>query len=417
MIKAETPDDEVERLQALFEYSVLDTPSERCFDELTELAASICNTPIVLVSLIDEHRQWFKSHYGLNARETSRDYAFCAHAILQDEIFEIPDSTKDERFHDNPLVTGDPRVIFYAGAPLKTHSGKNIGTLCVIDNKPGKLSDTQKRQLQLVALQVVTQLELRKSLQQKEELMNDLLDANHKTTQKNEELFEFASRAIHDIKAPIRQIHSFSDLAVEDIQHNDIEAALKKHEFIHTICNDAKEFIQAVFNLTKAHLISPTIELVDFEQIIKQAISNYNVLIQKNTININWTVAPGIQFYSSPMRCQQIIHNLISNSIKYYNPKQPQAQVTINIHALQDAGIKITVSDNGLGIPDEYKDRLFEPYLRFHLRAASGTGLGTSIIKKHIDALKGTITFNSSENGTEFILTLPEAAHCTHDMG
>ena len=131
---APIPDKELERIAELMKYCILDTAPDDTFDQITKLAASICNTEIALVSFIDTNRQWFKSRFGLEATETLRDVSFCGHAIMSDEIFIVPNSDLDSRFSDNPLVTGDPLVKFYAGAPLITPSGHKIGTLCVIDH-------------------------------------------------------------------------------------------------------------------------------------------------------------------------------------------------------------------------------------------------------------------------------------------
>jgi len=158
---APKPANESRRLKVLWEYEVLDTVPEEMFDDLTELAASICEAPIALMSLVDEDRQWFKSAVGLTQHETCRDISFCAHAICESGLFIVPDTRRDARFKDNPLVTGAPKVRFYAGAPLVTPDGYALGTLCVLDRKPRRLTALQRRALELLARVVVTQLELR----------------------------------------------------------------------------------------------------------------------------------------------------------------------------------------------------------------------------------------------------------------
>lgn len=140
MLPAPIPVDDSERLASLRRMLLLATPDEEAFDRVTRMAKRVFDVPIVLVSLIDETRQWFKSCIGLPVRETGRDVSFCGHAIMSDEIFMIPDATRDERFADNPLVVGPPHVIFYAGRPLKNMEGYRVGTLCLIDQRPRLLS-------------------------------------------------------------------------------------------------------------------------------------------------------------------------------------------------------------------------------------------------------------------------------------
>lgn len=161
-MKAKNYDEESARLKALKDYDVLDTPSEQAYDDITALAAFICDVPIALISLVDADRQWFKSKVGLAVSETTRDVSFCAHAILKQEVMVIPDTLLDQRFLDNPLVTCAPNIRFYAGVPLLTPSGYPLGTLCVIGHQPKVLSDAQCSTLAALARQVVSQLELRR---------------------------------------------------------------------------------------------------------------------------------------------------------------------------------------------------------------------------------------------------------------
>lgn len=161
-----TPDDRqaldsAARLSELKRLLILDTAEEKAYDDITRMAAALLGTPIALISLVDENRQWFKSRVGLQAQETPREMAFCAHAVVSQAPLIVEDATKDDRFVANPLVTGDPSIRFYAGAPLTTRNGQTLGTLCVIDTEPRQITQRQMEQLQFMARQVITMLEER----------------------------------------------------------------------------------------------------------------------------------------------------------------------------------------------------------------------------------------------------------------
>jgi GAF domain-containing protein len=156
------PKNEAKRIEVLWQYDILDTVPEEAFDDLADLAAKICGAPVALITLVDEDRQWFKARVGTTISETGRDISLCAHAIMQKDLFIVPDATLDQRFKKNPLVTADPKIRFYAGAPLITTGGHALGTLCVIDQVPRELTKDQKSALRILARHVMTQLELRR---------------------------------------------------------------------------------------------------------------------------------------------------------------------------------------------------------------------------------------------------------------
>lgn len=188
MVAAPKPIDEQARIEALEAYEILDTMPEQVFDDITYLASQICETPIALISLVDVDRQWFKSRVGLDASETHRDLAFCAHAILEpDELLVVEDATADARFSDNPLVD-DGTVRFYAGAPLQAGEGSALGTICVIDKQPRELDDEQKAALAALSRQVMGLLELRKTLRDLEAYQSQLEQYQQQLEKANEKL-------------------------------------------------------------------------------------------------------------------------------------------------------------------------------------------------------------------------------------
>src|ERR1700760_2218701 len=165
-IPAQPPPKGGRRIEVLREYAVMDTLPEQELDDLTALAAQICGTPIAMISLVDEHRQWFKARVGIQATETPRVVAFCAHALHHRDLFIVPDATQDERFAQNPLVTGEPGICFYAGAPLVTPEDATLGALCVIDHEPRTLTHSQEQALRVLGRQVMTHLELRRQMRE-----------------------------------------------------------------------------------------------------------------------------------------------------------------------------------------------------------------------------------------------------------
>lgn len=195
------PENESDRLNTLRGYKILDTRPEERFDDLARLAAFICGTPIALISLVDEDRQWFKSKCGIQAAETPRVQAFCAHAIMSPELFIIPDALQDSRFANNPLVLGEPHIRFYAGAPLVAPNGHILGTLCVIDQISRELSPQQLEALRILGRQVMAQIELGRNL-------DDLKAA----LESRDALESDMAKLIHDLQHAATTIKTLSGL-------------------------------------------------------------------------------------------------------------------------------------------------------------------------------------------------------------
>lgn len=201
------PANEAARLAALERYAILDTDPEQSFDDLTLLASFVCKTPVAMISLLDGDRQWFKSRVGVTATETPREIAFCATAILQSEVFVVPDALKDERYRNNPLVVEAPHIRFYAGAPLINEEGLALGTICVVDVKPRELAPEQKEALEALSRLVVSQMEFRRNLILLKEVLSDRTKQEHEREKELIHLQETLVRVL-GLRHPVSVQHS-----------------------------------------------------------------------------------------------------------------------------------------------------------------------------------------------------------------
>ncbi len=389
---------ERERLVELESYSILDTLPESDYDNITALAAEICNTEISLISLLDNKRQWFKSHHGLNSEETPKEYSFCAHAINDPkDIFIVQDARMDERFHDNPLVTGEPYVIFYAGVPLTSDNGLPLGTLCIIDHKPKLLSKSQIQSLSALGKQVMNLLNLRKTKQELEKALEGL-------EEKNQELERFAFVAAHDLKSPLSGIAKMTSLFQEEHASAINSEGNKMLNIIKRSARKLKGLIDGLLEYSKSEYVlkekKSTIDIDDMREEILGLFSYETKL----SVDLKSSVE---QITTNKAALDQVVINLVANAIKYNDKEEVEIEIGITV---KNAHYEFYVQDNGPGILPKHHDKIFEIFSvmthkdRF---GNSGNGIGLATVKKIVENSGGTIRLESKPNqGAKFIFTI-----------
>ena len=396
---------EVLRLQALHQYDILDSPPEQAYDHLTAMAAQFCKAPIALVSFIDNKRQWFKSHHGLEVSETPKAYAFCAHAINHlDDIFIVPDARKDPRFINNPFVTGDPKVVFYAGVPLRDDDNIPLGTLCIIDYKPRTIAQDQINSLKTLSKQV---MHLLKSRKLKNELIRSVMNLSHK----NRNLEQFASIAAHDLKSPLINISSIAEYLSES--YGPILEA------------DGKSMLSLIQRASKKleGLIDDILEYSRNEKILHEAQSVIDLQKLRNELYELFIHEPAFKLRlktplknitSNRVALHQIFVNLISNAIRYNDKESVLVEIGI---AENEKFIEIYVLDNGPGIASQFQEKAFEQFnilSTVDKNGVRGSGIGLSIVKQLVEGLGGTIKLTSElGKGCRFAFKINKNTSCS----
>ncbi|MEB0260254.1 MULTISPECIES: GAF domain-containing sensor histidine kinase [unclassified Mucilaginibacter] len=376
------PENESERLASLASYNILDTALEVDFEELTILASEICQTPIALISLVDDRRQWFKSKYGVKVSESPKEFAFCAHTIVnKNEVMVVPDAREDSRFATNPLVTGDEKIVFYAGVPLLNEDGHALGSLCVIDHEPKELTEKQLKALRVLAKQVLNQMELRRKITRLQKSNDDLLEAN---------MFiqKFASTAAHDIKNPLSSILLTSQALQMRLQNTGDH---KSRSLAGLTINASKRLLALVDNMldysTQPSSLLSNQETLKLNVLLKNVIELVDV---PASITINMP-RNDHELVCSSVALEQIFLNLLTNAVRY-NDKE---KGIVNILFKEDGdSYHFKVTDNGMGIAEKNLGKIFEKDVtlntldRFNKK---GKGLGLYTVKLLVEKLDGII--------------------------
>lgn len=412
MKSAPSPENESDRLQKLLDYEILDTDPEKAFDRITRIVAETINVPISLVSLVDADRQWFKSRYGLNAEQTPREIAFCSHAILGDETFVVEDAHLDDRFADNPLVTGDPSIRFYAGAPLVTPDGYKLGTLCAIDRVPRKISDEHVQLIEDLASLVVDEIELRNALGKAISTAEEQSDLREAAEAANVAKSQFLANMSHEIRTPLNAVIGLTELVLS----TDLNEQQKDH--LSNVAQAGKSLlglINDILDFSKIEAGKLDTENANF--FIKDIISNLKSVAEPrakengNTLLIDIDPAVPDELHGDELRIGQILTNLVGNAVKFTKDGTVTVSVSKEDHKDNQTCILFAVKDDGIGMSPDQLDQLFQPFAQADqtvTREFGGTGLGLSISHKLVELMGGKITVVSEEgNGSTFTFHLP----------
>ncbi|WP_121971326.1 ATP-binding protein [Leptolyngbya sp. BC1307] len=445
-VPAALPLNEQERMAKLLSYQILDTEAELAYDDLTTLAACICETETAMTSLIDDSRQWFKSRVGLSFSETPRDLALCAHTILEPEVMVVADATKDPRFAHHPLVIGEPHIRFYAGAPLITAEGYALGTICVIDSEPKQLTDKQIAALAALARQVVSQLDMRLTMQRIGETLGQLQQAQGQLvhSEKITSLGQMVAGVAHEINNPLGFVNGSIDLASE--YGNDLIGLLQLYR--NKYGEEDREIAETIKAIDLNFITADLVDMLDAMQIgttrmteIVRSLRNFSrlgreefdladihdgidstlLLLSHRLKMIGQTQKPVTvtKCYGDipEINCNfgqlnQVFMNLLANALDALGEMADSSALAeptiwIETQALDDH-VLVVIRDNGSGMSAARVEKIFDPFFTTK-PLDQGTGLGLSISHQVITQKhRGELICQSQPGvGTTFTLKIP----------
>lgn len=382
---------EEERVRALLRYGILDTPPDNTFDKLTKLAAKLLNVPVAIISLVDKDRVWFKSKYGLDIQQVERDEGLCTAVVLATGFYQVEDAATDPRTMNHQLVVGEFGLRFYAGCPLKTKEGYNLGSFCVIDKVPRALTEEEQDILRDLSDIAMDQLELK--------LATRLSATQH---------HQILSTTAHDLKNPLTTIPVRADL---------IKLKKKDPDMVDAMCDQIKIASLNMVRIIDELLQSGSMEAgelrlllvkLNISYLVSNVVAMNQPLAERKGQLIHFKTEMDVFIKGDEGKLNEIVDNLINNAIKY-------APLNTNIYVnigRDEHDVLITVEDEGPGLTTADKDLLFQRFTRLSAQPTGGehsTGLGLSIVKVLVEAHGGTIFAESEgENkGARFIVRLP----------
>ena len=381
------------RLNELSSFDILDSLPEKEYNEITLLASSICNTPISLITFIDDQRQWIKARTGIDLKETKKEDSFCQYTIQNDDLLIIENAENHPLIGNNKFVL-ENHVRFYAGAPLITSEGNRLGALCVIDMKPHSISKQQKEALRILASKIILLLELRRKtsqLQQEKKILQDI----------NEGLDKFAYSLTHDLKAPVNNIITIADLINKEAEKIQSPHITSLSVLMQERANNVKGMIKGVLDFARKKNLDKLIEKVSVNALILEI---KDILPEGKDFKFN--LPPGFPVVETErVPLMQIFQNLIANAIKYHHLGKGIIEISM---ITKDKFYTFSVKDDGPGILKEKQKLIFEAFERASAQNQDNYGIGLSTVRDIIRQKGGELWVDSEiGEGTTFFFTWP----------
>jgi len=393
MLAPPLPANESARLAALDRYDIIGSEREQAYDDFTALAAHICGTSMALIGLIDDKRQWFKSKIGMDGDETPRDLTFCSHTFADNRTLVVNDALQDGRFNDHPMVLGAPKIRFYAGAPIVTDDGFNLGTLCVIDDKPHAMTAQQQAALEALSRQVMAHLELRRAMM--------TLRGTEAAKKK------FVANVSHELRTPLTSIRGALALVLDDDTAVD-EDAKELLTVAHRSANRLLALVNDLLDLERVGSGELSVKKQDcsLATVLERAGETVKPIAGDAGVGLK-IAATNQQLHADPDRLAQVVINLLANAVRY-SPKGGTVTVTVEPHGNH---AHIIIDDQGPGVPIAFRESIFEPFKQVEGSAAhkkGGTGLGLAISHAVVKEHGGWIVVGDAPGcGARFTIGLP----------
>lgn len=391
------PSDEEDRVKALERYENVEKGirREEVFDRLAALAALICNAPVAFIKLVGREKQYIKASFGSEGSTMPRSAGICQYTIMQDDILEIRDSLEHELFQKDPNLPGPDKLRFYAGVPLKTPEGYKVGTLCVIDKKPGILSESQKEAIKTLADEIISRYELI--------LLKNLL------SEKNSEKDELIKIVSHDIRNPLGGIINFSELLLEELENPDHLEMVKYIE-------KGGETILSIINLmldsdnvrNRAFIVKP--EQVDVVVLTKKVIGLFKSALDRKSQKLILEMDDHMDGELDKEKWELVVGTLLSNAIRF-TPKKGTITIKLTTVVKTKKLLDFTIKDSGMGMPEELLEDIYsgkESIIRPCTEGKESTGFGLFMAKKYVSLLQGMIKVSSEDGkGTVIKVLIP----------